>query len=883
MSVIQRERQRVDEMSSDEEKYAKLLCIPVMVDKQPLGYALIDQAASRSLIRRSKLDTIKTKHPMIPIKNHYVLSSSGKEIPVLHKVRVKVSSKTHKIGYVLLYVVEDTKENDICCDIVIGRTTLALSQYSHIDVKHGCIYNPETKAIIKCLSASTALVNDRLVLLPEKEASQMSSKKLDKFLQKQTQLKHQQKKLLRLNALIGKRVDLSTHVRESLMAHLVQNEMYWDLPVQKKNFHLEYFMYHMNIESEESAEKRMIELLTYLPMTQKNSDDEKSIINELFSLHLPGVERKDKQKASTTEEDTTMKDVEEIDFPFTAPPPSIDTKEYNDEKRKILKKMIQDNPNLKTDEQRKLSYKLLKRFLKRFSQKGENLTQTNVIEHEIDTGNEKPFREKLRPYSPPMQAIIDKEVKQMIDQGVLVPSKSPYASNLLLVRKPDESSPDGVKNRVCASFVRLNKGTRKDSYPLPNIQFIFDSIGKSSWFSTMDLLSGFWQVMIKPEHRHKTAVITSRGLYEYVVMAFGLCNAPATFQRLMDAVILPEYREFIQTYIDDVLTHSLTFEDHLKHLEKTLTLFEKNQLMVKLSKCKFFQREVKFLGHIISEGKIKCNPEAVETIKKWKRPTPGPKAVTAIRSFLGMAGWYRRFIPHFSTIARPLTELTKKNKRFEWTAECEEAFTTLREALTKAPVLRTADPNKNYYLHTDASDFALGAVLMQKDDKGHLHPIAYASKLLNPAQRNYTVTDRECLAMAWALEHFNTYVEGHKYTIVTDHAALQYLRNTQHTKQRMHRLALRLQPYELQVEYMKGELNHAADLLSRAPRDIISLNVTPTLNTKYKRRKEERVESIEYDVEKIIGKRLVDGRVDDYEYEVKWKGYDKTGWEPLFI
>ena len=193
----------------------------------------------------------------------------------------------------------------------------------------------------------------------------------------------------------------------------------------------------------------------------------------------------------------------------------------------------------------------------------------------------------------------------------------------------------------------------------------------------MDLLSGFWQVMIKPEHRHKTAVITARGLYEYVVMAFGLCNAPATFQRLMDAVVLPEYREFIQTYIDDVLTHSLTFEDHLKHLDKTLSLFQKNTLMVKLSKCKFAQTEVKFLGHVISQGTIKCNPEAVETIRKWKRPASGKNQVTAVRSFLGMVGWYRRFIPNFSTIAAPLYNLTKKNVKWLWTDECEEAFRTL--------------------------------------------------------------------------------------------------------------------------------------------------------------------------------------------------------------
>ena len=182
--------------------------------------------------------------------------------------------------------------------------------------------------------------------------------------------------------------------------------------------------------------------------------------------------------------------------------------------------------------------------------------------------------------------------------------------------------------------------------------------------------------------------------------------------------------------------------------------------MVKLTKCRFAQKETKFLGHIISKGKLRCNPESVESIKEWQRPKAGSKVVTAVRSFLGMVGWYRKFIPNFSTIASPLFNLTKKDVKFIWTDDCDKAFITLRDALTKRPVLIIADPSKPYILYTDASDIALGAVLLQRDSDGNLHPIAYASKALNAAQKNYTVTDRECLAIIWALEHFNTYCEG---------------------------------------------------------------------------------------------------------------------------
>ena len=276
--------------------------------------------------------------------------------------------------------------------------------------------------------------------------------------------------------------------------------------------------------------------------------------------------------------------------------------------------------------------------------------------------------------SPSVQEIIDNEVRRMLREGVIQPSKSPYASNLLLVRKPDASSPGGVKNRVCASFVQLNTQTLKDSYPLPNIQVIFDKIGGSKWFTTMDLLNGFWQVMVKPEHRPKTAFVTARGLFEFVVMPFGLCNAPATFQRLMDTVIRPEYRSFIETYVDDVMTHSKTFDDHLIHIETLLQSLREHKLVVKLTKCKFAQKEVKFLGHILTHNQMRPNPEAVETIMKWERPAPGSNKKKALRGFLGMVGWYRKFICEFAKVAKPLFHLLKDDVEWEWTDECQNVI-----------------------------------------------------------------------------------------------------------------------------------------------------------------------------------------------------------------
>ena len=625
-------------------------------------------------------------------------------------------------------------------------------------------------------------------------------------------------------------------------------------------------------------QNKMNDLMCTLP----ESDEEKKVIAELFVLHVPTFIQKHKENSENMDDNNIIDEIDSGNFPLSPPHKQDRTDAFIKEKLDALKKVVYDRNDLADGEKREL-FTLLSRYEERFSLRGENMGVAKGVLHEIET-DARPFRQRLRIYSASIQAIINQEIQKLIDQGVIVPSKSPYASNPLLIRKPDKTQPSGMKERLCIDYVQLNKQTVKDSYPLPNIQSIFNSISRSTWFTTMDLLNGFWQVMIKPEHRHKTAFLTSRGLYEWITMPFGLCNAPSTFQRLMDTIILPEYRGFIETYIDDLLTHSLSFDDHIKHLDILLSSLEKNNLTVKLSKCKFAQKEVKFLGHIITHNEIKMNPESVETILKWERPKSGENGVKAIRGFLGMTGWYRKFIKNFSHIAKPLYDLTKKGVKWEWSDACEKAFITLRDAITKYPVLRAPDPNKNFILHTDASDVALGGILMQYDDDDNLHPIAYASKTLNDAQRNYSVSDREALAIVWALEHFNTFCEGHKYTAITDHAALKYLYTAKDKTPRMHRLVLRLQPYDISLHYGPGSQNHAADLLSRADNymDIktepIHINAVST-----RKRQKSKVLKDDYEVEHIVRRRPIVGRDNEYEYEVKWKGYsdDDNTWEPI--
>ena len=882
---------------SEEEEHAHPMCLPVELQGVPVGHALVDQGATRTIIRQTALEKIKQKIVVKPVRNMFVLGSTGKKIPIVGQFDADLTSKGAAVGRTCLLVVGNTPTEDIICDLVIGKATLATSSYPYIDARgEGAIVDEKGEKRIVCLPGRFG-VDSRGVrkLIPAAWGGAMPVSQEPPY----------DRRTLALSSLVTSLAHLQPGEQECLLAHLLAKRRAYRLDLRR-------------------AER-------ILQLRKKGGDRREMGVLMSQSTYVPRAVTKPIHQSTSSgkeeDEEEVMKSIDDIDYPYTSPTEQIDTPEYHREKEKVIREMVSKNTYL-TEEQKQQLIAVVLEFADRLSIRGENMSQTDVVQHEINTGNARPFRERLRQYSPAVQEIIDAEVQRMIDMKIIVPSKSPYASNLLLVRKPDPSSEGGVKNRVCVNFVRLNQQTEKDSYPLAVIQYIFDKIGRSKWFTTMDLLSGFWQVKIKPEDRHKTAFITMRGLYEFVVMAFGLCNAPPTFQRMMDAVITPEVRDFIETYVDDLMTHSSTFEDHLQHLRTTFTKLRENKLMVKLSKCKFAQQEVKFLGHLLSQGQLRTNPEAVAAIQKWDRPAgKGAQAVKAVRAFLGMTGWYRKFIPFYADIAKPLTELTKKNVKWEWTPACQKAFETLRNALSQAPVLAVANPNKSYILHTDASDIAMSAILMQEDDNKDLHPIAYASKVFNDAQRRYDVTAREALALVWGLEHYNTYVEGHKYVIVTDHGALEYIKKNADVNKRITRLLWKLQPYELTIKYAPGKYNYAADLFSReqvlmklreVPGKNVSVAAMPSLKRRSclrgtrtkgksrrvswsdKRRIRGRVNDVlaaistrprtrskagreEYEVEKIVDRRAIKGRADEHEYRVRWRGYggESDTWEPI--
>lgn len=411
------------------------------------------------------------------------------------------------------------------------------------------------------------------------------------------------------------------------------------------------------------------------------------------------------------------------------------------------------------------------------------------------------------------------QLQELLEKGVIRPSVSPWGAPVLFVKKKDGSM------RLCIDYRELNKLTIKNRYPLPRIDDLFDQLKGATCFSKIDLRSGYHQLKIKPEDIPKTAFRTRYGHYEFLVMAFGLTNAPAAFMDLMNRVFKKYLDKFVIVFIDDILIYSNSEEEHVDHLRIALETLRKEKLYAKFSKCEFWMKKVQFLGHIVSSEGIRVDPAKIEAVMNWERP----RTPTEVRSFMGLAGYYRRFVKDFSKIATPLTKLTRKNQKFEWDDKCEESFQELKQRLVTAPVLALPDDQGNFVIYSDASHKGLGCVLMQ-----HGKVIAYASRQLKPHEQNYPTHDLELAAVVFALKIWRHYLYGEKCEIFTDHKSLKYIFTQKELNMRQRRWLELIKDYECTINYHPGKANVVADALSRKER-LNMLTMTKELSNELER------------------------------------------------
>jgi hypothetical protein len=423
--------------------------------------------------------------------------------------------------------------------------------------------------------------------------------------------------------------------------------------------------------------------------------------------------------------------------------------------------------------------------------------------HDIEITNSKPI--KQRPYTVPhaKETVVKECIDKMLKMNVIEPIASNWASPIVLVKKPDGSE------RFCVDFRKVNDITVKDCFPMPSIESKLNKLHGCKFFSSVDCTSGYWQIKMSERAKQITSFVCSRGSFCFNVMPFGLCNAGATFQRVVELIIAD--LKASTAYVDDILTASENFDEHLVHLEQLFIRLKDANMKVKTTKCTFAANETTFLGFTISEDGVKMKEDRIEAVKNY----PRPKTPKQIKQFLGLAGYYRQFIRNFAEIVNPLNKLLKKELKFNWTDECENSFQVMIKLLSNPPILAFPDFTKPFHLATDASNVGIGAVLYQISSKGLEQVIYYASRTLNAAERNYSTIERELLAIVYSVEKFRYYLYGKEFIINTDHNPLTYLNNLTLSSSRLTRWRLKLAEYNFKILYKKGIINTNADAFSR--------------------------------------------------------------------
>ena len=540
---------------------------------------------------------------------------------------------------------------------------------------------------------------------------------------------------------------------------------------------------------------------SHIPVRLANITGEKQMLHpntRIAHFHLAESKETLENISHSQTERNTSKDIQ------TSTTPSINSLTENQLNSEQLELLLGNSP-LNSEEKQKLT-DLIQQYADVFHKEGEPLGCTSVLKHSIKlVPNAQPFRSMPYRMNPVQREEVSRQLRDMLDQGICSESDSPFSSPVLLVKKSDGSQ------RFVVDMRKLNSITVKDSFPLIRIDDALDSLGGSKYFATLDLFSGYWQCELDEESKPLTGFTTFEGLFHFNRMAFGLCNAPSTFARLMSRVLKGGilWKKCL-VYLDDVIIFAPAFEEYLKRIAEVLQRLRESNLKLKTKKCKFGQTRVKFLGHIVTPEGIITDPDKRKAIQNF----PQPKRLKALRSFLGLTNYYARFVHRYREIARPLYRLTRKHIPFIWTQDCQEAFEKLKNVLQSPPVLAYPDFSKQFILETDCSNFAMGFVLSQEyDDRKHV--IQYGGRNLSNAEQKYSTTEREALAVFQGVHHYKSYLQGNKFVLRTDHLPLTYVFKKGYGNDRISRWALYLSKYQFDICYKKGSSLEGPDALSR--------------------------------------------------------------------